>query len=202
MSTAERDERLLQHLRALTDEDARLTPPPPGVWEAIAAEIDHDQPQTGSPELVRRRTDSEVVAPIAFVRQRRARTGHLKWLGAVAAALVVVAMGLSLRPHAIDATAELAVLEEGQQPAVAELRGATLRIAADLPPISDGVYEVWLLDEAVEQIVSLGLVREDGLYPLPAGVDPSALPVVDISIEPEDGDPSHSGRSVLRGVFS
>ena len=50
-------------------------------------------------------------------------------------------------------------------------------------------------------LVSIGLV--DPGYPgpldVPAGYDPSAYFVVDISIEPRDGDAGHSGRSILRG---
>jgi hypothetical protein len=33
---------------------------------------------------------------------------------------------------------------------------------------------------------------------LPVGVDPAAARFVDVSVERDDGDPAHSGRSVLR----
>jgi hypothetical protein len=51
-------------------------------------------------------------------------------------------------------------------------------------------------------MVSLGPVRSDGRYEIPAAVDVSAFPIVDVSIEPADGVPTHSGRSVLRGTLS
>ena len=34
---------------------------------------------------------------------------------------------------------------------------------------------------------------------VPSGVDLTEYPVVDVSVEPLDGDPSHSGVSVVRG---
>ena len=37
---------------------------------------------------------------------------------------------------------------------------------------------------------------------LPAQVDVGEFPVVDVSIEPADGDPAHSGDSVVRGTLS
>jgi anti-sigma-K factor RskA len=72
--------------------------------------------------------------------------------------------------------------------------------AADL---QDGFYEVWLLDEAVEDLVSLGVVRGGGevVLPLPAGLDLGEYPLVDVSVEPLDGDPGHSGVSIARGTL-
>jgi hypothetical protein len=47
--------------------------------------------------------------------------------------------------------------------------------------------------------VSLGPLRPDGSYDLPPGLDPEQFPIVDVSVEPLDGDPAHSGDSRLRG---
>lgn len=63
----------------------------------------------------------------------------------------------------------------------------------------DGYLEVWLIDPTVSKLVSLGPLRDDGVYDLPAGVDPLAFPIVDVSAEPVDGNPAHSGDSLLRG---
>ena len=63
----------------------------------------------------------------------------------------------------------------------------------------EGFAEVWLIDTEVEQLVSLGPLRSDGRYDLPSGLEPEAFPIVDVSREPLDGDPTHSGDSVLRG---
>ena len=64
---------------------------------------------------------------------------------------------------------------------------------------ADGYLELWLLDSSATRLVSLGPLRDDGLYDVPTGVDPGEFPVVDVSVEPVDGDPTHSGQSVLRG---
>ncbi|HRE00630.1 MAG TPA: anti-sigma factor, partial [Ilumatobacteraceae bacterium] len=66
----------------------------------------------------------------------------------------------------------------------------------------DGFLEVWVIDPEVTQLVSLGPLRNDGIYELPPGLDPAAFPIVDVSVEPIDGVPTHSGASVLRGQLT
>ncbi|MEV6927123.1 anti-sigma factor [Dactylosporangium sp. NPDC051485] len=67
----------------------------------------------------------------------------------------------------------------------------------------DGDYEAWLLDGTGpgEGVVALGrLGRGPSLaLSVPAAMDIRRYNIVDISIEPHDGTPGHSGRSVLRG---
>jgi hypothetical protein len=46
---------------------------------------------------------------------------------------------------------------------------------------------------------SLGVVAGDGRYALPDHLDPADFPVVDVTVESVDGDPTHSGRSAWRG---
>ena len=55
-------------------------------------------------------------------------------------------------------------------------------------------------DGAVANLVSLGIVdpEDPGSFDVPAGYDPTVFSVVDISVEPRDGDDTHSGRSILR----
>ena len=79
-------------------------------------------------------------------------------------------------------------------------------VDAALPsPEAGADLEVWLIrpdDEGnVADLVSLGVVdpADPGSLDVPAGYDPGAYFVVDISVEPRDGDPTHSGRSILRG---
>ena len=59
---------------------------------------------------------------------------------------------------------------------------------------------MWLLEPGSQRMVALGVV--DGgsaVLPVPAGVDLAAYSVVDVSVEPDDGDPAHSAVSVARG---
>lgn len=89
--------------------------------------------------------------------------------------------------------------------ATAELRGSgeDLRLHVDVEGLAaeDGYLELWLIDADVTQLISLGPLQEDGVYRLPAGLDPADFPVVDVSVEPFDGDPTHSGQTVFRGQF-
>lgn len=79
---------------------------------------------------------------------------------------------------------------------------------AQLPAVSEADdLELWLIEPdasgaAVDvQPVSLVDPDEPGTYRVPPGLDPGTHYVVDISIEPRDGDAAHSGRSILRGPF-
>lgn len=74
---------------------------------------------------------------------------------------------------------------------------------AGLQPAA-GYYEVWLIDLDTMDMVSLGSIAAgDGVVMLrvPDGVDLATYSVVDISDEPVNGDPTHSGDSVLRGTL-
>ncbi len=79
----------------------------------------------------------------------------------------------------------------------------TYRLRVDTADLDagDGFLEVWVIDEGVTKLVSLGPLRPDGTYDLPDSVDPRDFPVVDVSVEPVDGDPTHSGDSRLRGTL-
>ncbi len=80
--------------------------------------------------------------------------------------------------------------------------GLRLRVSGLDPSEPGGFYELWLLD-GPERLLSLGAFRvpatgaTEVTVPLP--VDVADFRFVDVSAEPEDGDPGHSGVSVLRG---
>lgn len=67
--------------------------------------------------------------------------------------------------------------------------------------------ELWVIeadaDGAPQSITPVSIIdpQHPGTYVLPKGIDPNTFNVVDISIEPRDGDDAHSGRSILRGQF-
>ena len=156
------------------------------------------------------------VAPVADLSQRRARRARpATWLlaaagiggivvGGVATAAIVgpstsgtdatVAASVDLAPlPAWDASgsAELGVTPDGQQV-------LTVSVTADEP--SDGYREVWLIDTNVEGMVSLGILDgSNGEFVIPDGVEVGDFPIVDVSLEPFDGDPTHSGDSIVRG---
>ena len=82
--------------------------------------------------------------------------------------------------------------------------GTEMRLTAEgLPPSArDDFYEVWLITADGKQLASVGTFRagDDGRaqVTLPVSVDPARYGVVDVSREPDDGDPGHSSHSVLR----
>ena len=76
---------------------------------------------------------------------------------------------------------------------------------ADLPTVPDDDLELWLIEPDAQgkpkDIAPISLINstKPGVYAVPAGLNPSSHYVVDISIEPRDGDVAHSGHSILRG---
>jgi anti-sigma-K factor RskA len=78
--------------------------------------------------------------------------------------------------------------------AVVEVRG----VEANGP---DEFYELWLLSSP-DDLISLGAFKVDdsgsATVRVPLPVDPGRFDFVDLSLERDDGDASHSGASVLR----
>ena len=77
----------------------------------------------------------------------------------------------------------------------------TLRVTLDADATGDGDYrEVWLIRTDGQALISLGVLDEEsGTFRVPDGVDLAEYALVDISVEPVDGDPAHSGDSIVRG---
>jgi hypothetical protein len=62
------------------------------------------------------------------------------------------------------------------------------------------VREVWLIRSDASGLVSLGLLEgASGRFVVPEGIDLDEFALVDVSAEPVDGDPAHSGDSIVRG---
>ena len=80
--------------------------------------------------------------------------------------------------------------------------GLHVTVSGLRPSGSGAFYELWLLD-GPDRLVSLGSFRVPASGSAEVDV-PLPVPVrdfrfIDVSREPEDGDPAHSGDSVLRG---
>jgi anti-sigma-K factor RskA len=177
----------------VTDEDYLRDEPPAELWAAIAGEVD--------------RPVNEVVT----LRRRHRRA----WLGAAAA---VVVAGLAIGAGFLwsgrrndDVVASTVLSNQGLSPLGAESsgkaeiirRGGSYRLHIDLSGVPNepaSYVEVWLIDRQVNGMISLGPFHGDGDYAIPSGVDPAKYPIVDVSIEPADGVPTHSGVSIVRGL--
>ena len=93
-------------------------------------------------------------------------------------------------------SARVEVSSDGQRDIVVTLADGAVPSA----PGDASLREVWLLNADASGLVSLGLLDgSSGRFVLPAGVDIDQFPLVDVSIEHADGDPGHSGDSVVRG---
>lgn len=195
-------------------------PLPPALWDRIVADIAAD----GSSDAplppgrgVAARSDVGARPGARVRRTRRARRFSTRMLVAacVATALVVgggVGAGawIAQRPPAetVVATIDLEPLASGVDDATASIverdGRRVLVIDADALPTTDGAtLDVWLVDADVVGMVNLGILDAGhGEYVLPDDLDLDAFPIVDVSIEPLDGDPTHSGDSVWRGSLA
>jgi hypothetical protein len=195
--------------RRLEPADVTWETPPDDLWARIDAAA--APPSAAGPGPQAEPVEPSV-APVVGLDEARATrtrraTGALPWLLGVAAAVVVLAAGAWLLDSSGDDSTVLASstldqlqdVGEGRAELVDQDGSLQLRLdAAGLDP-GEGFLEVWMIDPDVTQLVSLGPLREDGRYDLPPGLDPEAFPIVDVSVEPLDGDPTHSGDSLLRG---
>ena len=103
--------------------------------------------------------------------------------------------GATLEPVEADefsGQAEMVAMEDGSMELTLEIVSA--------PDPAEGYFEVWLRDEEANQLISLGAVTADSTtLQVPAGIDLSQYPVVDVSHEHFDGDPGHSGITLAAG---
>ncbi|CCG01157.1 anti-sigma factor [Blastococcus saxobsidens] len=197
-------------------------PPPPAVWAAIAT-------ATGVTAVPRSEVSAAPVAPPAAAtppvadpptapaaagqvlpfRSRRPRL--LLVAAAVAAGAVVGAGAVAVLSGHDDAEPVAAVALDpfGEEPAsgraqvvVRDDGSRALQVDLDAPPLTEEYYEIWLIEPDVVEMVPLGVLRPGTqTFELPTGIDLGAYPIVDVSVEPLDGDPTHSGVSVARGVL-
>jgi hypothetical protein len=187
-------------LRELDEEDIRSVAPPPGLWSQIERTLDAPAP----------------VVEIGRTRRRR------PWLVAAAVALVVVMAGSAAAVLVRgDDTAVVSTAVLLHDPAAFDPRGAESTataqlverdggfeielVDAQLPDLADDDLELWLIEPDADgnpvDVRPVAVIEgsEPGTYAVPAGLDPGSHYVVDISIEPRDGNEAHSGQSILRG---
>ena len=194
---------------------AASVPPPPRVWEAIAAATGVSTSLTNDPAVAPApaavpAAPAPSEAPGGTVVPFRSRrrplllaaaavlTGAVVGAGAVAVVQsggddgeAVDTVALDLLPDA-SGRADVVVRDDGSR---------VLEIDLDAPELEgDSYYEVWVIDRSVQGMFPLGAV-EPGTQTveLPDGLDLAEYPLLDVSVEPLDGDPTHSGVSVARG---
>ncbi|GHC51179.1 anti-sigma factor [Streptomyces flavofungini] len=104
--------------------------------------------------------------------------------------------------------AALAPLTPGDTQGVARLEeseGPRRQVHIDVTdlPRTNGYFEVWLMDPTHKKLIAVGVLDSEGsaTLPVPESVDLADYPLVDVSAQAYNGNPAHSGRSVVRGAL-
>jgi hypothetical protein len=210
----------LAELRALVatgraGEPGPLRAPHPGLLASIQAELAAGaEPAPGPVASSGTPPAPEPATAPAILSDRRApvrlRVRYAPRLIAAAAVLAVAVGGTVWYRSAeqVVARATLAPLPDKSGRGTARLtdRGGSQELAIDVsaPRTPNAFEELWLLNTDGRRMISLGVVPPDGRasYPVPAATGALAgYTVVDISIEPFDGNAEHSHNSLLRGTL-
>lgn len=208
------------------DSRDELVAPAPHVWDRIAADLnlaaagpgsgsDSDSDSgSGSASGSGSGSGSAEQGDVVVVPLARRRTPWAWVAGAAAAGVIVGGAGVGWVASRDDDRTEVvasAALDplpgwEAEGTARVEVRPDGERVlVVDVADgqADDGFREVWLLRPDVSGLVSLGtLTGDSGRFALPPGLDLDDFSVVDVSLEPFDGDPAHSGDSIVRGPLN
>jgi anti-sigma-K factor RskA len=187
----------LAGLRAIADSRGRLSPleqPPAEVWDRITAEL---------------RAETAPARP--DVRRPGGRYGvRMLVLAACIAAVLGIGAGIvgTLLATSDDQPAATVVRLEplagkSGNGSADLLNGGELKVSASGLAASQGFYEVWLINVDGKRMVSLGVLNphDGGTFQIPTDVTAQGYRIIDISLEPNDGNPEHSHDSIIRGTL-
>lgn len=191
-----------------------LRAPRPGLLAAVQAELAADSvAASGSgarPAAAAEPASVAVSDHGAGPARPRPRARYAARLIAAAAVLAVAVGGTVWYRSAGDVVSQatLAPLPDKSGRGTARLtsRDGALQLSIDVtaPATPNAYEELWLLNTDGRQMISLGVVPPDGraTYPVPTAKGAlNGYVVVDISIEPFDGNAEHSHNSLLRGTL-
>lgn len=204
-----------------------MVPPRPEVWSRIHTELGLTEapavlaptPASGPAPDAEEGADqtgaAEPAHPDELASCRRLRAWVPVLVAACAALVLGVAGGVlwersALQPE--ETTIASAVLDplpdwagvSGEAMVQESADGSRQVVVSVDGPAPEGTYrEVWLLTPDASGLVSLGALEgAEGRFAVPEGLDLADYPVVDVSEEHFDGDPAHSGDSVVRGELA
>lgn len=190
-----------------------LVAPPAGLRERVLAEAlggsDRATPPAGPP--------GDTVVPL------RRRKAVPLWLASAAAVIGLVA-GLAVGRWTVDdpvaapppdptpsvvASAALTSLDSDAPRGDVEAFDASpdvvsVTVRARQLGGEPGYHEVWLINVDGKRMVALGFLAhgDDGTFDVPRRLLDEGYRILDISVEPDDGDPTHSGVSLARGQLT
>ncbi|WP_104181258.1 anti-sigma factor [Arthrobacter sp. B0490] len=169
-------------------------------------------PRRGAPEPGPAEPAATTRRPAAPGPARTSRSVPAWWLAAAAVAGIAAGGGVLWAVQAtqaggqILARADLAPLPDfggSGEATLSESDDGVRRLDVTVSGAAPGGYrEVWLLAPDATRMYSIGILDGDhGTFDVPDAIDLRQFPVVDVSDEPLDGDPTHSGVSVVRGTI-
>lgn len=114
-------------------------------------------------------------------------------------------VGPSLQQASLMPVGEVDAAASGKADLKKDGQVIRIKLSGLKPSGDDDFYEAWLMDPK-NGLVGIGTFRvgDDGqtTLDLPVPVGTKEFPIVDISLQPVDGKPTHSGVSVLRGTLN
>jgi Anti-sigma-K factor rskA len=197
------------------------------LWRAISDELGLDTSGAASPTL----TDTESTPNLAPTKASKSpvhdqvrrdevpnsRPAPRRWMLLLAAAVgLIMGVGVTAavnlgRPDDVEivsSTTLTALPGEtgGGQAELVRDQGATaLRISVEGSAPSSEYREVWLINNDGKRMYSLGVLPPagSGTYPVPSmlGSSLDGFTIVDVSLEPYDGNAAHSLKSQVRGTL-
>ena len=215
--------------RSITPEDRVRHEPPPELWSRIAAGLVEDSESATDTEQTSSASSDQVIdlathrpnsdTPLDLTSAEELAGGDPRFssrlLLVAAAALVAILLGGSLIIASTGGDANTVYAADISNTDLPEpFDGAgTVTLEIDDDPMividfdtdvpTDENVEIWILRADGSEIIPVGTVEPgDTTWDWPTGFDPAEFPLIDLSIEPDDGDPTHSGRSILRGELT
>ena len=182
-----------------TTDPATDPEPPPRVWHAITAELD-DELDAAPP-------------PLPSARWRRLLVPVTATAASLAAGLILGLAASSPPPGTLAQipltplpTSDPATSGTADIVASEGVRRIVIQVTEPARGTPGEYLEAWLIDTDGTQLYSLGALtpepddtRYHGTFRLPPDPQLTAFDTVDVSAERFDGNPTHSGASLLRG---
>lgn len=209
---------LTEIANTITDDDRERVAPPPDIWAGIEngifSSVESDSTDTDDSTLIdltSERSARENVSSTPPAEESSQRGMLLLVAAAIVGLLVIGGASIALlggdsNPvYAAEISNEdLPEPFDGTATATVELDDDPMIVINFNDPLpTDEPVELWVLNADASDIVSLGLVEPGATtFEWPEGLTPTDYPLVDLSIEPADGDETHSGRSILRGQLT
>lgn len=185
--------------------------PADAIWRSIQSQLASAAPAPARTEVAAEAAPSPAAASEPPRRTPRPRS----WLLAAAAAVVGLIIGVGVTTVAIrdrvEVTSSIALQAlpgqagHGTAELINDQGRPELRVQIDAPLTPDRYREVWLINTDGQRMYTLGVLPDDGraTYPLPPELagQLQGFTIVDVSIEPYDGNPAHSRESQVRGTL-